>query len=226
MKRFVAIFSAAMVLAAAEVPIAPLGVYTPGRTPPLGLPAAKRSRSPDLHHRVRQSLGEVAHRRLPAGRTQESRTETRAARRPRHAHPPRDLRPHRPAAHPRRDRRLPRRQIARTPGRKSWTVCWPRRTTANSGAATGSTSSASPRAMATSTTCTAPTPGAIAITWCRVSTATSPTTNSSKSNSPATRSTLRTRPSSSPAASTASVRCARTPATRTWPARTTKCSPR
>ena len=50
------------------------------------------------------------------------------------------------------------------PSRKSWTACSPRRTTANAGAATGSTSPATPKATASRPMKPAPTPGAIAIT--------------------------------------------------------------
>ena len=136
---------------------------------------------------------EDADRRLHPGRTQESRTETRAGRRPRHADPPRHLRPHRSAADARRDRRLRRRQIAERlgeGGRPPAGLAALRRTVGPPLARRGPLRR---EPTATSTTCTVPTPGAIAITWCRASTTTSPTTNSSRSNWPATRWTPRTR---------------------------------
>ena len=70
--------------------------------------------------------------------------EPARARRPAHADPPGHLRPDRPAADARGDRRVPRRQFARTRSRGSSTACWPRRATASAGAGTGSTSSAMP----------------------------------------------------------------------------------
>ena len=48
------------------------------------------------------------------------------------------------------------RTVARTPRRRWWTACWPRRSTARSGAGTGWTWSATPRPTATSGTATKP----------------------------------------------------------------------
>ena len=61
-----------------------------------------------------------------------------------HADSPRLLRPDRPAADAGGGGGVPRRCLARTPSRRSWTACSRRRTTANAGAATGSTWRATP----------------------------------------------------------------------------------
>ena len=113
-----------------------------------------------------------------------------------------------------------------TPGIKSSTASSPPPTTANAGASTGSTSSASPKLKASNTTTSAPTPGATATTSSVPSITTSPGTASSTNNSPATKSPPRkTKPSSQPA-STASAPSAAMPAIRPSPAAATKPSPK
>ena len=75
--------------------------------------------------------------------------------RPHHSDPTAHLRPHRPAAHARRDRGVPRRRSTRPPT-NAWSIaCSPRRTTASAGRGTGSTSSATARATASSSTSSA-----------------------------------------------------------------------
>ena len=103
-----------------------------------------------------------------------------------HADPPRHLRPDRPAADARGDRRVPQATSRPTPSRRSSIGCSPRRPTASAGAGTGSTSSATPTPPATTPTtrsrrCTATATGSSTR-----STATCRTTSSSASSSPAT----------------------------------------
>ena len=66
------------------------------------------------------------------------------------------LRPHRPAADPRRDRRLPGRSRPRTPTSGWSTACWPRRGSASGWPSTGSTWPATPTPTATRPTSIAP----------------------------------------------------------------------
>ena len=84
----------------------------------------------------------------------------RPAGRPPHAHPPRHLRPDRPAADARGGRRVPGRRVARRLRAAGRSAARLARTTASAGAGTGSTWSATPRRSATSSTTTCPTPGA------------------------------------------------------------------
>ena len=84
-----------------------------------------------------QRSGPHADRRLRPGATGAQGLEDAARGRPPDAHPPRLLRPDRPAADSGRSAGVRGRQVARTPGRKSSTACWPRRITASSGAGTG-----------------------------------------------------------------------------------------
>ena len=226
MKRFVAIFSAALVLAAAEVPIAPLGVYTAAERRHWAFQPRKDPAPPTFSAAARQGLGEDADRRLHAGRTQESGTETRAGRRPRHADPPRHLRPHRPAAHARRDRRLRRRPVAERLGESGGPpagLAALRRAVGPPLAGRGPlrrerrlrVRHAPPRRLALPRLRGAELQRRQALQRVR-------------QRATGRRRDRREEPDAawSPAASTASARCARTPATRTSPARTTKCSPR
>ena len=82
----------------------------------------------------------------------------------RDADPPRYVRPHRPAAHARRNPRLPGRRARPTPSPGWSTACWPRRTTASAGGATGWTSPAMPIPTVSMRTWSTATPSAIAIT--------------------------------------------------------------
>ena len=93
--------------------------------------------------------------RFVLARLEARRTEALARGRPRHADPPRDARPHRPAADAGRGRRLPRRQVARRlreGGRPAARLAALRRA---HGAATGSTPPATPTPTATTSTPTA-----------------------------------------------------------------------
>ncbi len=90
-----------------------------------------------------------ADRQLHPGEPRGERDEAQPAGRQVHADPPGDLRPDRPAADGDRGPAVPGRRLARTPGRRSSTACSPRRTTASAGAATGSTSPATPTRRAT-----------------------------------------------------------------------------
>ena len=76
-------------------------------------------------------------------------THTVARGRPRPPAAPCQLRPDRPAAHARGTRRIPRRPLRRTPTRKRWTGCSPRRATASAWPSTGSTPLATPTRTAT-----------------------------------------------------------------------------
>ena len=116
------------------------------------LPAVDRS---DFDHPIDRFLEQA--RAQP-------RADRRAARRSPHAGAPRVSRPARPAAVAGRGRRASSPTTGPTRGSGSSTRCWPRRTTANATAGTGSTSPATPTRRASSTTSTAPTPGAIATT--------------------------------------------------------------
>ena len=72
------------------------------------------------------------------------------------ADPPRHVRPHRPAPHARRDRRLPGRSRRRTPTSGWSTACWPRRGSASGWPSTGSTWPATPTPTAIRPTSIAP----------------------------------------------------------------------
>ena len=78
------------------------------------------------------------------------------ARRPADAAPPGHVRPDRPAADARGDRRLPRRRRRPTPSPGWSTGCSPRRITASAGAGTGWTSPATPTPPATTPTTRSP----------------------------------------------------------------------
>ena len=82
--------------------------------------------------------------------------DARRRRRPADADPPGLLRPDRPAADARGGRRVRRRRVARRLREGGRPAARQRRTTASGGAGTGSTSPATPRATATSSTTTAP----------------------------------------------------------------------
>ena len=84
--------------------------------------------------------------------------------RPPHPDPPAHLRPARPAADARGDRRVPRTTRSPTPTSGWSTACSPRRATASAGAGTGSTSSTTATRTATTRTSAATTPGPIATT--------------------------------------------------------------
>ena len=84
--------------------------------------------------------------------------------RPPHADPPPDLRPARPAADARGDRRVRARRAQPTPTSSWSTGCSPRPATASAGAGTGSTSCTTARRTATTRTSRGPTPGPIATT--------------------------------------------------------------
>ena len=86
---------------------------------------------------VRRSTGS-------SSRSWKRRDRSRRAGRQADAPPPGDLRPDRPAADARGDRRVPGRRFARRRSRRSWIACSPRRSTASAGGGTGSTSSATP----------------------------------------------------------------------------------
>ena len=106
--------------------------------------------------------------------------------RPPQLDPPRHLRPDRTAADAGGDRRVREGSRRRTPSPRSSTGCSPRRTSANAGAGTGSTSRATPNPPAADGTSRSRTPGATAITSSTRSTRTSRSTASSASRSPAT----------------------------------------
>ena len=155
-----------------------------GTTGPTAGQAARRSR------RSRTPPGSQPDRRLHPGEAGGEGPDARP--------PPADrvalirralLRPDRPAADAGGGRRVRRRHVARRL-REGWsTGCSRRRTTARSGAGTGSTWSATPRPTATSATAPSRTPGGTATTSSAASTTTSRTTGSSASSSPATSST-------------------------------------
>ena len=115
---------------------------------------------------------------------------------------PSQPRPDRPAADARRGRRVPRRQVARTPTTSRSTACSPRRITASAGRASGSTPPATPTPTASKKTSRASS-GSIATGSSTPSTATCPTTSSSSSRSPATCCRMPRRTSMSPPASCA-----------------------
>ena len=86
------------------------------------------------------------HRPLHPGQAGGEGTAARRRRRPRHADPPRstfDLIGLPPT--PEEVDAFVKDDVARTPSRRSSIGCWPRRTSANAGAGTGSTSPATPR---------------------------------------------------------------------------------
>ena len=101
------------------------------------------------------------------------------------AAPPRDARPHRPAADAGRARRVPRRHVARRVRDGSSIACSPRRTTASAGRGRGSTSRATPTPTATRRT-TGARSGSTATGSSTRSTATCRSTSSRSSRSPAT----------------------------------------
>ena len=98
----------------------------------------------------------------------------------RHADPPGGVRPDRPAAVARGDRRISGRHVARRLREADRPACWPRPHTASGGAGTGSTWPATPTPTATATTTpSGPMPRSIAITSSARSTPTSRSTGSS-----------------------------------------------
>ena len=123
--------------------------------------------------------------RFVLARLEKEGAQAGGRRRPRHADAPRDVRSDRAAADAGGDRRLLARQIGRGVWPRSSIGCWPRRASANAGAGTGSTWSATPNRPARSATFPIAMPGAIAITSSTPSTPTSRTIGSSSSNWPA-----------------------------------------
>ena len=95
-------------------------------------------------------------------------SQTQSARRQTHSHPPRHLRPHRPAPDAGGSRRPLWTTLRPMLSPRSWTACWTPRNTASVGAASGWTRPAMPTPRATSSrtrTCRSiPMPGLIAIT--------------------------------------------------------------
>ena len=89
-------------------------------------------------------LGEDADRRLRPRAAGEGGPRARARGRQGHAPPPAQPRPHRPAADARRRSTRSSPTTRPTPTRSRSSACWPRRTTASAGAATGSTPPATP----------------------------------------------------------------------------------
>ena len=102
------------------------------------------------------------HRPLRLRQVGRRRHQTRAARRSQNAHPPPLLRPHRPAARPSGSQRIPGRHVARRHRQIGRSTPWPAPTLASAPGGTGSTSSASPRPMATSAMAPNRAPGATA----------------------------------------------------------------
>ena len=152
----------------------------------LGLPCVPCARPvPAVSH---AALGRHPDRRVPARAMRAKGLTPSPPRRSPHADPPRLSRPARSAADAGGGRGVRQRSRRPTPGRSSSIGCSPRRTTASAGRGTGSTWCATPIPAASSSTSTAPRPGAIATTSSRRSTTTSRTTSSSASRSPATRS--------------------------------------
>ena len=171
----------------------------------LVVPAAEEVRPAG---READGLAARRHRPLPPRGARSPRARPGRRRRPAEAPPPGDVRPHRPAAHARGARRLPRRRLARRLRARSSIGCSPRPASASAGAGTGSTWRGSPSRAARRTS-PIPRPGAIATGRSPRSTPTSLTTSSSASRSPATSSPPRTtasgpsrssRPGSSPSA--------------------------
>ena len=89
------------------------------------------------------------HRSLHPGEAGSEGLRPAAAGGPADAHPPRDLRPDRPAADARRDRRVPRDAVAGRVRQSRRSAARLARITASAGAGTGSTSSATPTRPAT-----------------------------------------------------------------------------